>query len=40
VLNYARSKGIKYIVIVDDNQPNKIKRIEVTSGKEEMITYE
>lgn len=40
VLDYARSKGIKYIVIVDDNQPNKIKRIEVTSGKEEMITYE
>jgi len=40
VLNYARSKGIKYIVIVVDNQPNKIKRIEVTSGKEEMITYE
>lgn len=40
VLNYARSKGIKYIVIVEDNQPNKIKRIEVISGKEEMITYE
>ena len=40
VLNYARSKGIKYIAIVDDNQPNKIKRIETISGKEEMITYE
>jgi len=40
VLNYTRSKGIKYILIVDDNQPNKIKRIEVISGKEEMITYE
>jgi len=40
VLNYARSKGIKYIVIVDDNQPNKIKRIEATSGKEEIINYE
>jgi len=40
VLNYAHSKGIKYIVIVDDNQPDKIKRIEVTSGKEEIINYE
>ena len=40
VLNYARSKGIKYMVIVDGNQPNKIKRIEAISGKEEMITYE
>ncbi|MEA1940117.1 MAG: ATP phosphoribosyltransferase regulatory subunit [Candidatus Caldatribacteriota bacterium] len=40
VLNYARFKGIKYIVVVDDNQLSKIKRIEVTSGKEEMITYE
>jgi len=40
VLNYARSKRIKYIVIVDDNQPDKIKRIEVTSGKEEIINYE
>jgi ATP phosphoribosyltransferase regulatory subunit len=39
-LNYARFKRIKYILIVDDNQPNKIKRIEVISGKEEMITYE
>lgn len=37
VLNYARSKGIKHILIVDDNQPNKIKRIEVISGKEEII---
>jgi len=40
VLNYAHSKGIKYIVIVDDNQPDKIKRIKVTSGKEEIINYE
>lgn len=40
VLNYARSKGIKYIAMVGDNQPNKIKRIETISGKEEMITYE
>jgi len=40
VLNYARSKGVKYIVIVDDNPPDKIKRIEVTSGKEEIINYE
>ena len=40
VLNYARSKRIKYIVIVDDNPPDKIKRIEVTSGKEEIINYE
>ena len=40
VLNYACSKGIKYIVTVDDNQPNKIKKIEAISGREEMITYE
>jgi len=40
VLNYACSKGIKYIVRVDGNQPNKIKRIEIISGREEMITYE
>jgi len=40
VLKYARSKRIKYMVIVEGNQPNKIKRIEVISGKEEMITYE
>jgi len=39
VLNYARSKGVKYIVIVDVNQSNKIKRIEVVSGKEEIINY-
>ena len=40
VLNYASSKGVKYIVIVDDNQLNKIKRVEVASGKEEIINYE
>jgi len=40
VLNYARSKGIKYIVTADTNQSDKIKRIEVISGKEEIITYE
>ncbi|HAJ32653.1 MAG TPA: ATP phosphoribosyltransferase regulatory subunit [Candidatus Atribacteria bacterium] len=40
VLKYARSKRINYMVIVEGNQPNKIKRIEVISGKEEMITYE
>jgi len=40
VLNYARSKGIKYIMIVDDNQSDKIKRVEVVSGKEEIINYE
>lgn len=40
VLNYARSRGIKYILIVDDDQSDKIKRIEVISGKEEIITYE
>ena len=39
-LNYARSKGIKYIVIVDVNQLSKIKRVEVVSGKEEIINYE
>ncbi|MHC2994986.1 MAG: ATP phosphoribosyltransferase regulatory subunit [Candidatus Atribacteria bacterium] len=40
VLNYAHSKGIEYIVIVDANQSNKIKKIEVVSGKEEIMTYE
>jgi len=40
VLNYARSKGVKYIVIVDVNQLIKIKRVEVVSGKEEIINYE
>ena len=40
VLNYAHSKGIKYIVIVDVNQLSKIKRVEVVSGKEEIINYE
>ncbi len=40
VLKYARSKGIKYILILDDNQSNKIKKVEVVSGKEEIINYE
>jgi len=40
VLNYAHSKGIKYIVIVNGNQSNKIKRIETVSGREETMTYE
>ncbi|MBU4509614.1 ATP phosphoribosyltransferase regulatory subunit [bacterium] len=40
VLNYACSKGVKYIVIVDINQLSKIKRVEVVSGKEEIINYE
>ena len=40
VFNYARSKGVKYIVIVDVNQLSKIKRVEVVSGKEEIINYE
>ncbi len=40
LLSYSRSKGIKYIVTVDINQSDKIKRIEVISGKEEIITYE
>jgi len=40
VLNYARSKGVKYIVRVDVNQLSKIKRVEVVSGKEEIINYE
>lgn len=40
VLNYASSKGVKYIVIVDVNQSDKIKKIEVASGKEEIINYE
>ena len=37
VLNYARSRGIKYILIIDDDQSGKIKRIEVISEKEEII---
>jgi ATP phosphoribosyltransferase regulatory subunit len=40
VLNYARSKGVKYIVRVEVNQLGKIKRVEVVSGKEEIINYE
>ena len=40
VLNYTRSKGVKYIVIVDVNQLSKIKRVEVVSGKEEIVNYE
>ena len=40
VLNYVRSKGVKYIMIVDVNQSNKIRRVEVESGKEEIINYE
>jgi len=40
VLNYARSKGVKYIVRVEGNQLGKIKRVEVVSGKEEIINYE
>ncbi len=40
VLKYARSKGIKYILILDDNQSNKIKKVEAVSGKEEIINYE
>ncbi|TFG91909.1 MAG: ATP phosphoribosyltransferase regulatory subunit [Candidatus Atribacteria bacterium] len=38
-INYALSKGIKYVAIIDNNESNKIKRIEVLSGKEETITY-
>ena len=37
VLNYARFRGIKYILIIDDDQSGKIKRIEVISEKEEII---
>ena len=40
ILKYARSKRIKYMVIVEGNQPNKIKRVEIVSGKEEIINYE
>jgi ATP phosphoribosyltransferase regulatory subunit len=36
-LNCARLGGIQYILIIDDNQSGKIKRIEVMSGKEEII---
>lgn len=37
VLSYARLKGIKYILIIADHQSDKINRIEVISGKKEMI---
>ncbi|GAB4113289.1 MAG: ATP phosphoribosyltransferase regulatory subunit [Candidatus Caldatribacteriota bacterium] len=40
VLKYARSKGIKYILMLDDHQSDKIKKIEAVSGKEEIINYE
>ena len=40
VLKYSRPKGIKYILIVEDNRLNKLKRVEVVSGKEEIINYE
>jgi len=40
VLKYARFRGIKYILIIDDDQSGKIKRIEVISEKEEIINYE
>ena len=40
VLQYARSKGIKYILVVNAKQPNKIKKVEVVSGEEEIINYE
>ena len=39
-LKYARSKGIRYILILDDNRLNKIKRVDVVSEKEEIINYE
>ena len=39
-LTYALSKGIKYIVRVDTNHSDRIKRIETVSRKEEIITYE
>ncbi|MBU1036148.1 ATP phosphoribosyltransferase regulatory subunit [bacterium] len=37
VLNYARFRGIKYILIIADDQSGKIKRIEVISEKKEII---
>lgn len=40
VLKYARFRGIKYILIIDDDQSGKIKRIETISEKEEIINYE
>jgi len=40
VLKYTRSKGIKYILMIDDHRLNKIKRIEAISEKEEIINYE
>jgi len=37
LLKYSRAKKIKYIVIIDNNKPEKIKRMEAISGKEEII---
>jgi ATP phosphoribosyltransferase regulatory subunit len=37
LLKYSRAKKIKYIVTIDNNQSDKIKRTEVISGKEEII---
>lgn len=39
-LNYARYYKIDYILVVENNESNKIKRIETISGNEENITYE
>jgi len=39
-LNYARYYKMDYILVVENNESNKIKRIETISGNEENITYE
>jgi len=39
-LNYACYHKMDYILVVENNQSNKIKRIETISGNEENITYE
>ncbi len=39
-LNYARYNKMDYILVVENNKSNKIKRIDTISGNEELVTYE
>ena len=41
VIDYARYHKMKYIFVIEDNETiNKIKKINIISGDEEIITYE
>jgi len=40
LLKYARSKGIKYILRIDNSPSKEVKKIETISEREEIITYE